>query len=155
MQIIGITGTLGAGKGTIVDYLVKNKNFKHYSVGDFLIEVLKKQKRNTDRNGMREIANEIRTKFGPDYITQKLFEKAKKYDSDSIIESIRNPREVDFIRSHEGTLFAVEADQKTRYDRIVNRGSGKDHVTFEEFKIQEVKEKNLLTLTRKIYQNAY
>ena len=27
MIIIGITGTLGAGKGTIVDYLVKEKGF--------------------------------------------------------------------------------------------------------------------------------
>ena len=32
MIIIGITGTLGAGKGTIVDYLVKQKGFVHYSV---------------------------------------------------------------------------------------------------------------------------
>ena len=38
MKIIGITGTIGAGKGTIVDYLVKQKNFKHYSVRNFLIE---------------------------------------------------------------------------------------------------------------------
>jgi len=37
MLIIGITGTLGAGKGTIVEYLVKNKNFKHYSVSGYLI----------------------------------------------------------------------------------------------------------------------
>lgn len=38
MQIIGITGTLGAGKGTVVDYLVKNKGFNHFSVGDYLID---------------------------------------------------------------------------------------------------------------------
>ncbi len=32
MIIIGITGTLGAGKGTIVDYLVKEKGLKNVSV---------------------------------------------------------------------------------------------------------------------------
>ena len=29
MQIIGITGTLGAGKGTIVDYLENQKGYNH------------------------------------------------------------------------------------------------------------------------------
>ena len=32
MIIIGITGTLGAGKGTIVEYLIKNKNFFHFNI---------------------------------------------------------------------------------------------------------------------------
>jgi hypothetical protein len=38
MQIIGITGTLGAGKGTVVDYLIKQKNFRHYSISGYLKE---------------------------------------------------------------------------------------------------------------------
>ena len=43
MVIIGITGTLGAGKGTIVDYLVNKKSFYHYSVSGYLKEELQKQ----------------------------------------------------------------------------------------------------------------
>ena len=38
MIVIGITGTLGAGKGTIVDYLVKNKGFNHFSVRSFIAQ---------------------------------------------------------------------------------------------------------------------
>lgn len=139
MLIIGITGNLGAGKGTIVEYLI-SKGFKHYSVSGYLIEELEKQNRPSDRNGMREIANEIRTKYGPDYITNILFEKAKKENADAVIESIRNPKEVEFIKKHGGIIFAVDADQKTRYKRISTRGSSKDSVTFEEFKNQEIKE---------------
>ncbi len=142
MLIIGITGTLGAGKGTIVDYLTTQKGFKHYSVGDYLTRELQKQNRAVDRNGMREIANEIRTKFGPDYITQKLFEEAKANGSNAIIESIRNPKEAKFIKDKGGYLFAVNANQKTRYERITSRGSVKDSVSFAEFKIQEEKEKS-------------
>ena len=43
MITIGITGTLGAGKGTIVDYLVKNRGFVHYSVRAFITEEIKKR----------------------------------------------------------------------------------------------------------------
>ena len=38
MKIIGITGTIGAGKGTIVDYLVLQKGYEHYSVRSFIKE---------------------------------------------------------------------------------------------------------------------
>ena len=141
MIIIGITGTLGAGKGTVVDFLVKNKGFKHFSVGDFIKEKVIEKGLEPNRDNMRIVGNEIRTKFGPDYITQKLFKKAKRSHSDSIIESIRNPKEAVFIKNQSGYLFAVDADPKKRYDRIISRGTGKDNVSFEEFKIQEEKEK--------------
>ncbi len=141
MLIIGITGTLGAGKGTVVDFLVASRNFKHYSVSEYLTEELIKQGRTVDRNGMREIANEIRTKHGPDFIVKKLFEKAKRESMNAIIESVRNPKEAEFIKNNGGYLFAVDADQMTRYKRIKSRGSEKDNVTFEEFKLQEEKEK--------------
>ncbi len=36
MKIIGITGTLGAGKGTVVDYLLEQAGFTNYSVSQSL-----------------------------------------------------------------------------------------------------------------------
>ena len=141
MKIIGITGTLGAGKGTVVDYLINKKGFKHYSVSGFLKEKLIKKGLESNRDNLRVAANQIREKYGPDYITKKLFIKAKKTKHDSIIESIRNPQEAEFIKSQEnGYLFAVSANQKTRYSRIQKRGSEKDGVTLKEFSEQEKKE---------------
>ncbi|MDP3917609.1 MAG: AAA family ATPase [Candidatus Woesebacteria bacterium] len=140
MIIIGITGTLGAGKGTVVDYLVDKKGFYHYSVSGYLKEELQKQNREIDRTNMQDIANEIREKFGPDYITQKLFSIAESENHDAIIESIRNPKEADFIKSHGGKLFAVTALQKTRFERIKSRSSEKDSVSFKEFQKQEERE---------------
>ncbi len=42
MLIIGITGTLGAGKGTIVEYLEKEMGFDHLSVRDFITKEIEK-----------------------------------------------------------------------------------------------------------------
>ncbi|MCX6705836.1 MAG: AAA family ATPase [Candidatus Woesebacteria bacterium] len=141
MIVIGITGTLGAGKGTVVDYLVNKKGFKHYSVGDYLKEKLIKKEVEPNRDNLREVANQIMEKYGPDYITRKLFLKAKKEKEGVIIESIRNPKEAEFIRTQKnGYLFAVDANQKTRYLRIQKRNSEKDNITFKKFKEQEKKE---------------
>ncbi len=140
MLIIGITGTSGAGKGTVVEYLVNKLKFRHYSVGDYLIEEIKKRGLEANRDNQREIANEIRTLKGPDFITQELFKIAESKQENAIIESIRNPKEVDFIKSKGGKMLAVTADQKIRFERIKLRQSEKDNVTFEEFQKQEEKE---------------
>lgn len=140
MIIIGITGTSGAGKGTVVDYLINKKRFSHYSVSGYLKEELQKQNKKVDRTNMQDIANEIRKKFGSDYITSMLFKKAKSKNENAIIESIRNPQEADFIKSQNGKLIAVIADQKIRFDRIKSRSSDKDNVSFKEFKKQEERE---------------
>ncbi len=140
MKIIGITGTLGSGKGTVVDYLVKHKNFKHYSVSGYLKNELIKQNKEINRTNLQDIGNEIREKFGPSYITEQLFQSAQDNKNNTIIESIRNPKEAEFIKQHGGKIIAVTADQKIRFDRIKLRQSEKDNVTFDEFRKQEEKE---------------
>ena len=52
MKIIGITGTMGAGKGTIVDYLTTHKGFTHYSVRGYLIDIIKAQGKEVNRDSM-------------------------------------------------------------------------------------------------------
>jgi len=62
MIIIGITGTLGAGKGTIVDYLINKKDFKHFSARAFLVEEIEKRGLENNRDSMVLVANELREK---------------------------------------------------------------------------------------------
>ncbi len=93
MKIIGITGTLGSGKGTIVDFLVKEKGFTHYSVRAFLLEEIRKRNLPENRDSMVMIANELRKNNSPSYITDQLYEQALKQNDNAIIESIRTPGE--------------------------------------------------------------
>ena len=41
-MIIGLTGSFGAGKGVVVDYL-KTKGFKHYAARDFITEEINRR----------------------------------------------------------------------------------------------------------------
>ena len=141
MITIGITGTLGAGKGTIVDYLVKEKGYVHFSVRDFIVEEIERRGLSINRDSMTLVGNDLRAKYSPSYIVETLYTKAQETGKNCIIESIRNPAEIENLRNHINFyLFAIDATPKIRYDRIVNRGSSTDNVSFETFIYNEQRE---------------
>jgi dephospho-CoA kinase len=141
MIIFGITGTLGAGKGTVVDYLVKEKEFVHYSVRQFLIDRLESEKKEVNRDTMVALANALREKHGADYIARALYEKAAENNTNCIIESLRTVGEINALREKEDFyLLAVDADAKLRYQRINLRKSETDNISFEEFVANEKRE---------------
>jgi dephospho-CoA kinase len=136
-MIIGITGTLGAGKGTIVEYLV-GKGFSDFSVRGYLIEELNKRKKDLSRENMVALANELRAKHSSSYIVEQLYERAKKTGNKCIIESIRTVGEAEKLKEKgEFYLIAVDANPKLRYERILKRGSSTDHILFDKFLEQE------------------
>ncbi len=136
-MIIGITGTNGAGKGTIVKFLLE-KGFKHYSVRDYLIEEIEKRGMEVDRNSMIFVANDLREKNNSSYIIEDLYRRANAMSGNIVIESIRTIGEIEALKKKENfVLLAVDADPETRYSRIVERGEESDKVSFEEFLRQE------------------
>jgi dephospho-CoA kinase len=134
MRIIGITGTLGAGKGTIVEYLMNKKAFVHFSVRAFITEEIEKLNMPVNRDSMVVVANGLRARFGPAYIAEQLYERAKATGYDCVIESLRAPGEVELLRKKGNFyLFAVDADPQLRYSRIKQRNSETDQISFETF----------------------
>jgi dephospho-CoA kinase len=136
---IGITGTLGAGKGTVVEYL-KTKGFTHYSARDVWNEEIARRGLPSNRDNMVLIANELRAQHGSDYFARRAIEKAKEQGGDAVIESIRSLGEAQYIKDHGGVIWAVDADIKTRYQRITVRQSETDKISFEKFVEDEQKE---------------
>ncbi len=141
MKIIGITGTLGAGKGTIVQYLLEKKGFTHFSVRSYLIKELTRLNIEINRDSMMKLANELRTQNNPAFIIEELYRLAIDGGKNSVIESIRTAGEVMLLRSKGNfKLFAVDASPEIRYQRILLRNSETDKVNFETFRENELRE---------------
>lgn len=141
MTVIGITGTLGAGKGTIVDYLLKEKGFKHYSVRAYITEEIIRRGMEVNRDTMVVVANDLRANHCPSYITDQLYLQALSDGHNAVIESVRTPGEIHSLRDKgHFCLFAIDADQRLRYERIHLRGSETDKVSFETFQMNEARE---------------
>jgi dCMP deaminase len=136
--IVGITGTTGAGKGTVVDYLVKEKNFNHFSARDLLWEEVDNRGLPRTRDSLIAVANDLRAKYAPSYIAEQLYKKAQEKGGNAVIESLRTPGEILALRKlPDFIMFAVDADRVTRYTRICDRQSATDMVSFETFCEQE------------------
>jgi len=143
MILIGITGTNGSGKGTVVDYLVKEKGFRHYAARDFITTEINRRGLPVDRTSMRLVANELRANHEPAYIVKQLFLQAVSDTCEKVvIESVRNIGEAEFLKAQGALLIAVDADQKLRYERVQSRRSATDQVDFETFVHHEEREMN-------------
>ena len=141
MVIVGITGTLGAGKGTVVDYLEHEKDFAHFSVRDYLVGEMEKRGLANNRDNMVITANDLREKNSPSFIIEELYKEAQSLGKNAVIESIRTPGEVEFLKKQgQFILLAVDADPEIRYRRIRQRKSSTDDVDYKTFLANEARE---------------
>jgi len=138
-MIIGIVGTNGAGKGTVVEYLVR-KGFSHYSASGFISEEIVRRGMPVNRDSMNIVGNDLRRLHHPAYLFEQLYARAVAAGGDAVLEAPRALAEAAFLKERGVLLIAVDADRATRYERVAKRGTTKDNVTFEQFSAQEDRE---------------
>lgn len=140
-MIIGITGTLGAGKTTVANYLA-SKGFNHFSVRKFIAAEVEKRGLPVSRDTLVDVANELRAAHGPAHIVISLSKEAAQKSRNAVIESIRAVGEAEELKAHGGYLLAVTANPKLRYERAKLESSVTTPGSFEEFIKQEEREMN-------------
>jgi len=138
-MIIGITGTLGAGKTTTANYL-KSKGFKHFSVREFIAEEVRKRGLPINRDTLVNVGNELRAAHGPEYIVVSLSKQAQKEGGDVVLESIRAVGEAVELKKEGAFLLAVNANPKLRFERAQLESSATAPESMEQFIAQEERE---------------
>jgi dephospho-CoA kinase len=118
-------------------------HFEHFSATVFITQEILKRNLTVDRDNMRIVADDLRKVYGPGYIIEQLYVQAVQSGKNAVIESVRAIGELEFLRRHPHvSLWAVDASPRIRYQRIAQRRSVKDNVSFEYFLKQEANESN-------------
>jgi len=138
MKIIGITGTLASGKTSVKDFFLSRFSSYFISLSDIIKEELLKEGKELKRENFIEKGNELRKKYGnqilAEVVTLTLPEKINKQLI--IIDGIRNPGEIEYLRKKFGKnfiLIAVDAPRELRFKRLLERRKEGDPATFEKF----------------------
>jgi dCMP deaminase len=136
-SLIGLTGTNGAGKGEVASFFVE-KGYTYFSLSDVIREELRKKNLAITRDNLIKMGNAMRRKATPDILARRV---AKKIRGKSIIDSIRNPQEVEFFRNRENfLLLAIDAPASIRFERVRQRGREESASSPKEFLSKEAEE---------------
>lgn len=145
IQIIGIAGTNGSGKDTIGHILADHHGYLFISVTDLLRNEAVRRNQPVEREVLREISAEWRRELGLGVLVDKAvaeFEALKASYKGVVMASLRNPGEAQRVHEMGGTVIWVDADKRTRYDRVQKNAvmrdrAEEDNKTFEQFLAEE------------------
>ncbi len=133
-MIIGLTGSLAAGKGVVSDFL-KKQGFAYLSLSDELREYLKENKIELTRENLQNEGNKLRQEKGAGVLAEMVKEKIinQQYRK-AIVDGIRNPAEVEILKKMKNFfLVAVDAPKESRFKRMQERNRESDPITWEYF----------------------
>lgn len=137
MIVIGLAGTIGAGKEAVREILEKRFNTTSVRLSDLLdTAMLKKRGVKITRSIQQNLGDELRQKYGSHVLAKIAIDFMKKSGEVKVIDGIRNPGEIDFLKRQftDGfKLVAVDASQETRFERVKKRNRDMDPKAWEEF----------------------
>lgn len=145
--VIGLVGTIGAGKDFVSDYIVKKHGFQVVSMGDLVREEATNQGLEHNRENLQNLSRRFTDEHGSKYWAYKVTDRVLKLKWEkAIINGMRRVQELEVYRERFGNKFKlilIDADPKIRFERLKSRLRPGDPQTWEEFAKQEKNELKL------------
>lgn len=139
-MIIGLTGTIAAGKEIIADYF-KNKDFAYFSLSHVVREEATKLNIKHERKLLQDVGNMLRENYGNNALVLKLLDKIESRKN-VIIDSIRNTAEIEELKKLDDFyLISIDAPVDVRFKKSQSRNRESDPKTYEQFLIDESRDR--------------
>jgi dephospho-CoA kinase len=135
-MIIGVTGTIGSGKGEFARILKEEHGFMHFSMGDLVRGEADKQGLEKTRDNLMALGRKMAA-VNKDFWVETMMLKIEAHlPKNIIVEGFRGPYVLEKIRGKFGKSFilvGVDAPQEMRWKRLESRARPGDPSTYGEF----------------------
>ncbi len=135
--IIGLTGPIASGKGTIKKYIEEKYGGKDCRFSTALRDIANRIGVETNRTNLQTVSEMIRKYFGQDILAKIIANDIKTLDSNIIvIDGVRRLADIEYLKDIPGfILVRIDAKPEIRFERMIkrNENKGDDKKTFEEF----------------------
>jgi dephospho-CoA kinase len=138
--IIGLSGEMGSGKGTIAHYLVDRYGFISLRMSDMLRDIVQRLHISETRENISKVSKMVRDTFGQDVMSHVIAEDARTSQESIVVDGIRRREDIEHLRALDNFfLVYIEVDERIRYERLVARGEnrGDSSKTFKEFQEEQ------------------
>lgn len=137
-HFIGLTGPNASGKGEVAAYLERAHGYRPRSLSDVIRAEARRRGEEPTRGVLIPLGNELRAEHGPGALAELIL---PELEPPALIDSIRNPTEVEVLRRLEGfVLIAVAAPEDLRFERSLSRARPGDPQSLDEFRDRERQE---------------
>ncbi|PIN99841.1 hypothetical protein COT72_04605 [archaeon CG10_big_fil_rev_8_21_14_0_10_43_11] len=152
MIILGITGTIGAGKDVVSRYLKETYGFVMFRMGDLARDIARKRDVEATRKNLQDIYAEYRKKYGKTCFIDLMVEKIKQSGEERIIiDGVRGEWDVEVPKKVFGKQFSlilVDAKPEVRFSRLKKRRRPGFPKTLEEFSQHEAREQHIFGIDK-------
>ena len=122
---IGLTGTMGSGKGEVAKILIA-RGFKYISLSDMVRDEATRRGLEHSRENLQTIGNMLRNDYGAGALGKRVREEvSKEPNSDWVIDGIRNPGESAELSELDGfSMIGIGVDPEIVVRRVMERHRG-------------------------------
>ncbi|MFH1284058.1 MAG: AAA family ATPase [Candidatus Peregrinibacteria bacterium] len=121
-MIIGLTGSMGCGKGEVVKILEK-EGFSYITLSSMVREEARKRGVPEEREVLMEVGNSMRAKEGSGVLGKRALNHIQNSENDKwVVDGIRNPAEITELKKSDAVyIVGVNADKYILVERILSR----------------------------------
>lgn len=140
--VLGIAGSIGAGKDLLSKYVVNRYSFYKIHMGDLVRALAKKEKIKITRENLQKLQEKYHKKHGKEFLIDIAINKARKSKKQKVvIAGIRTPEQAaKFKKEPNAKIIFIDAKPKLRLEYLKKRKRKGFPQTLREFKKQEKRE---------------
>lgn len=136
--VIGIIGPIASGKDTAAEYISKKLGMPVFQTSGPLKEIANERGIPLARKDLILLSRELACERGEDHLARTLL---SRIENKGIITGMREVAQISYLRKNSKfILIAIDADQKTRFERLKSRKQIDEGKTFADFAANEKEE---------------